>query len=268
MCDQKETEILEDRAVQEHDGFGVGIGRLAEVVDVSVWAQAADHGGPGRGVQGVALGADGDFAVIADADAGVLAPDKGPPRAGGHWAQHRAFFGEGLVAGGLGRGPNFAVDFMGVGMREQLLQEVVGATEFADVIGGEERGQTFLLVVVAAFDFTLGLGRGGIAEVHAVEVEGGAQLSEGVGVVGVEEGVVVHVESHLGGPVGMVIATGTARNPGVGLAVGAGVEVLGIELVEAAAREAQLRGGGWGVEMTGAKAGQKVANEGGGTTMS
>ena len=395
-CEQKETGILEDWAVQEHHGFGCGIGRLAEVIDVSVWAQAADHSGPGWHVQGVALGADGNFAVVADADAGALAPDKGPPRAGGRRSQHRAFFGEGLVAGGLGRSSDFAVDFMGVGMRHQLIQELVGTTEFEDVIGGQEGGQAFLPVVVAAFDFALGLGRGGVAEVHAIEVEGRAQLGKGVGVVGVEEGVVVHVERQgqtvgledagqevevgqqgflvveagagieaggvveeveqdlfvggvgqpgvgagivlpegaqipglpafdrfrrllvtgvggqlvlerpaadagavgqeletavefagtgavggrglggeergeqggdLRGPVGMVIAAGAARGPGLGLAVGAGVEVLGIELVEAAACEAQFRGSGWGVEMAGAKAGQKVTNEGRGTTM-
>ena len=53
-------------------------------------------------------------------------------------------------------------------------------------------------------------------------------------------------DGHLGRPVRMVIAAGTARGPGVGLAVGTSMEVLGIELVEAAAREAQFRGGGLG----------------------
>ena len=176
MCDQKETEVLEDRAVQEHDGFGFGIGGRAEVIDVSVWAQAADYRGPGRHVYGVALDADGNCAIVADADAGALAPDKGPPRAGGHRSQHRGFFGQ-----GLGRGPDFAVNFMGVGMRHQLVQELVGSAQLEDVIGGQEGRQTFLPVVVAAFDFALGLGRGSIAEVHAVAVKGRAQLGKGVG---------------------------------------------------------------------------------------
>jgi len=47
----------------------------------------------------------------------------------------------------------------------------------------------------------------------------------------------------------------------------AGVEILGIELVEAAARETQFRGGGRGVELAGAKTGQEMADEGSGTTM-
>ena len=49
-------------------------------------------------------------------------------------------------------------------------------------------------VVVAAFDFAFGLGRGGVEEFDAVEVEGRAELGEGVGVVGVEEGMEVHIE--------------------------------------------------------------------------
>lgn len=50
-------------------------------------------------------------------------------------------------------------------------------------------------VVVAAFDFTFGLRGWGVEEFDAVEVEGRAELGEGVRVVGVEEGVVVHVKS-------------------------------------------------------------------------
>jgi hypothetical protein len=63
-----------------------------------------------------------------------------------------------------------------------------------NVIGGQEGRQAFLPEVVAAFDFAFGLRGGSIAQGHAVEVEGGAQLGQGVGVVGVEEGMVVHVK--------------------------------------------------------------------------
>jgi hypothetical protein len=44
----------------------------------------------------MALVADGDFAVVADADAGLLAPDVGPPRADGNGTDDGTFFGEGL----------------------------------------------------------------------------------------------------------------------------------------------------------------------------
>ena len=86
MCGQKESGVLEDGTMQEDHGFGFWIGLVAEVIEVSVWAQAAGHDGSWWHVKGVALGADGDFAVIADAHAGALAPDKGPPRTGWHRA--------------------------------------------------------------------------------------------------------------------------------------------------------------------------------------
>ena len=81
-----------------------------------------------------------------------------------------------------------------VGVGKQLVEQVVGAAEFEDLVGGQEWGQAFLPVVVAAFDFAFGLGGGGVAQGDAVEVEGGAQLGEGIWVVGIEEGVVVHIE--------------------------------------------------------------------------
>jgi len=79
-------------------------------------------------------------------------------------------------------------------MSEQLLEQGIGATQFEDLVGGQEWGQAFLPVIVAAFDLAFGLGGRGVAQGDAIEVERGAQLGEGVGVMGVEEGVVVDVE--------------------------------------------------------------------------
>ena len=142
----------------------------------------------------MALVADRDFAVVADPQAGLLTPDVGPPGTRGRGADGGAIFGEGLLEG-LERGlAEFTMDFVLVDMRQELVEKLVGAGNIVDLIGGQERGQAFLPVVVAALGLSLGLGRGGIAEVHAVEVEGGAKLGEGVGVVGVEEGVEVHVK--------------------------------------------------------------------------
>ena len=45
---------LEDWAMQQHDGFGFGIGGVAEVVDVAVGTEATDDGGAGRRVNGLA----------------------------------------------------------------------------------------------------------------------------------------------------------------------------------------------------------------------
>jgi len=180
--------------MEEDDGFGFWIWGVAEVVNVSIWEETADDGGARRSLNGMALGAGGDFAVVADADAGLLAPEVGPPRTGGYGPEDGSFFGESLLLSGLGCLAEFAVDFVLVGMGHELVEEVVGPDQFYDAVGGQERDEAFLPVVVAAFDFALGLGRWGIAQVDAVEVKGLAELGEGVGVVGVEEGVVVHIK--------------------------------------------------------------------------
>lgn len=86
------------------------------------------------------------------------------------------------------------MDFVSVDVREQLIQEVVGTVEFNDAICGQQRRETFLPVVVTAFDFTFGLGRGSVAEGNAVEVECRAELGEGLWRMSKKEGVVVHVE--------------------------------------------------------------------------
>jgi hypothetical protein len=90
--------------------------------------------------------------------------------------------------GSLGFLAEFPVGFVRVGVRDELVEELVGSGEFGDVFGGQRGDETPLPVVVTAFDFTFGLGRGGVEQFDAVEVEGRAQLGEGVGVVGVEEG--------------------------------------------------------------------------------
>ena len=153
-------------------GLAFWIWGVAEVVDVAIGAEAADDGGAGRSVNGMALGADGDFAVVADADAGLLAPDVGPPRAVGGGTEDGAFFGEGLLVGGVGCLAEFAVDFVLVGVGHELVEEVVGPDQFDDVVGGQEGDEAFLPVVVAAFDFAFGLGRWGVEQLDAVEVEG------------------------------------------------------------------------------------------------
>ena len=101
------------------------------------------------------------------------------------------FFSEGLLLGGLGCLAEFTVDFVLVGVGHELVEPMVGPGEFDDLVGGQERDEAFLPVVVTAFDFTFGLGRWGIEPLDAVEVESRAELGEGVGGVGVEEGVEV-----------------------------------------------------------------------------
>ena len=77
---------------------------------------------------------------------------------------------------------------------EELVEQGVGGLEGEDLVGGEQGREPLLPGVVAAFDFALGLGSGGVAQGDAVEVEGFAELGEGVRGVGEEEGVVIDVE--------------------------------------------------------------------------
>jgi hypothetical protein len=53
-------------------------------------------GGAVYDLNGMTLLAHGGFAVVADVDAGLLAPDLGPLGAEGNGADEGTFFGEGL----------------------------------------------------------------------------------------------------------------------------------------------------------------------------
>ena len=104
------------------------------------------------------------------------------------------FFSHRLVPGGLGRGAQFPVDLVGVGVGQEQVEQVVGTFQFDDFIGSQKGREAFLPVVVAAFDFAFGLRGGGVAQGHAVEVEGGSELGESVWGVGAEEGMEVDVK--------------------------------------------------------------------------
>lgn len=143
------------------------------------------------------------------------------------------------------------MDFVLVGVGDELVEELIGTGDLDDAVGGEQGDEPFLPVVVAAFDFAFGLGRGGEAEFDAVEVEGRAELGEGVGVAGVEEGVEVHVEGQ-GQAVGL---EGAGQEVEVGeegfggIEAGAGVEACGVvedfeeNLLVGSAGQEGVRGG-------------------------
>jgi len=86
------------------------------------------------------------------------------------------------------------MDFVGVGVGQEQVEPVVGSFEFEDPVGSQQGREAFLPVVMAAFDFAFGLRGGGVAQGHAVEVEGGSELGESVWGVGVEEGMEVDVK--------------------------------------------------------------------------
>ena len=71
---------------------------------------------------------------------------------------------------------------------------------------------------------------------------------------------------HRGRPVGLMVATGEAGGPGLGVSLGAGTEILAVELVEAGQGKPQFTGGGRGVELALAMIVQDMTNEWGGQT--
>ena len=111
---------------------------MEQVVNIAVGAEAADDVGSGRRGYGMALGTDGNLAIVADAHAGAQAPDEGPPGTSRSRAEHAAVVSESLGFSGVRRGLEFAVDFVFVGVGHQWVEPGVGPGERAYVFGGEE----------------------------------------------------------------------------------------------------------------------------------
>ena len=86
------------------------------------------------------------------------------------------------------------MDLVKIYMRQQLVEQSIGGFQVANVLRGKERREALLPEVMASFDLALGLGGGRVAQGNAVEMEGGAQLGEGVRSVGKEKGMVINVE--------------------------------------------------------------------------
>ena len=89
--------------------------------------------------------------------------------------------------------------------------------------------------------------------------------SEAVGSWGLTAESFVQERVHFGRPLGRMIATRKARGP-VGLQMmGAGLEVIAVEFIEAASGKAQLLGSGFNFELSGTKEGQHMTDERSGT---
>lgn len=148
----------------------------------------------GRGFDAEPLGADGYAAVWSDFDGDAFTPDKGPPGTARDGTQGGAAFFQGGVPRLLGFHLEFAMHLVLVAVAAQVLDVGIGLVEVLDAFAGEVSGEAVLPELVFAFDLAFGLGRGRVAKAHAVEAQRLAELGEGVGDVGEEEGVEVHVE--------------------------------------------------------------------------
>jgi hypothetical protein len=93
-----------------------------------------------------AKGTDRDLAIVVDAHRGLLAKDIRPPGASWDGAQGGAVLLEGEVASCLGGHTQFAMHFMGIGMGQELVQQVIGPFQFDQVFGGKESWQAALVV--------------------------------------------------------------------------------------------------------------------------
>lgn len=181
--------------VEEDLRFCGASGGLTEDGDVGVGVEAVDEAGAGRGVDTQAGGACGDAAVGLDFDGGALAEDVGPPGAFGGGAQGGTVF---LLreepCGERGHG-QLAMALVGVAVSAEVFEQDVGRGDGGDGLGGAERGEAVLPVLVAALDFAFGLRGRGVAEGDAVKVEGGAELGERIGNGGEKEAVAIDVEA-------------------------------------------------------------------------
>lgn len=208
--------------------FGALIGLVGEDGDVAVWVKAVDEAGAGRPTGWESLGTDWNAAVGSDSDGSTLAPDVRPPRAAGHRTENGTAFTKRSLGGGVRGHRDLAVTFGTVAMLTEILEQRVGGLRGDDLLCGEEAGEAALPVEVEALDFALGLGRMGIAEADAVEVERGSELGEGVRVLGKEEAVAIDIkfereamltkggrkEVEVGEEIFRVVQAGTGAEPG------------------------------------------------------
>ena len=153
-----------------------------------------DDFGAGGFFEAQALRTDGDPAIGADFYGGAEAPNKGPPRAAGGWAQDRALGPAGAVPGLLRGHAQFAMGFGGVVMQPQLVDVGVGFLDLRDVFAGEIGREAALPELVLALDFPLGLWRWGIQETNVVEFERGPKLREGVGILGEKDTMIIDIK--------------------------------------------------------------------------
>ena len=117
-----------------------------------------------------ALRANGDPAIGSDADGRPNATDVRPPRTTWGWTKSSTFLLSSECCCSIGSTTEFAVDFVGVAMQAQSMEQRVGRFWGNDVLSGEEARKTTLPIEVLAFDFALGLRSSGVTKADAVKV--------------------------------------------------------------------------------------------------
>ena len=180
--------------MEEDGGFCGVVWVMAKDGDVAVGMLAVDEASAWRDLDAETLSADGHAAIGSDEDGGTHAPDVRPPRAARRGAQSGAVFPGGELPGGERRHVPLAVALVGVAVEAEFFEQRVGGGQIGDGVGGEDRREAVLPVLMTALDLALGLWRGGVAEGDAVKVERGAELGESARDVGEKERMVIDVE--------------------------------------------------------------------------
>ena len=163
--------------MEEQLRLGTFCRSMAKYGDVAVGMETVDEAQAGSGVDAQAQRTCGHAAVGLHLDGRAVAENVRPPRAFGGWSQGRAIISLRFLPGGERSHPQLAMPLKLVAMGAEVGQQNIGALDGGDAIGGEQRGQTVLPVLMTALDFAFGPGRGSVAESDVVEVEGRAELA-------------------------------------------------------------------------------------------
>ena len=222
---------------QLREGLGVMGEEEAVVIDVDFQGQAILAEGRGQEIE---VGQQGftliDFRAGKDAAAIVEHVEHGK----GLWAAGEPAVGRGVQL------PEFA-DLAALPAPNRSRRVVIGLGVSQAMLDGPAAN-------LSAMDFE---------ETLAEHFTGG----KAVGSWGFADEPFVQERVDLGGPVGRMITAGNTGHPGGLLLVSARAQVVGVELVKAAAGEAEFFGGGLGLEEAGAEASQHVTDQWSGTAM-
>jgi len=163
--------------------------------DIAVGVLAVDDFTSRWRFHGESLGSDGHSPVVADADAGALAEDEGPPRTGGCGSQGPAVFFFGQVPSGLRSATDFAMFFHRVVVAAQDVQEWIGFGQGGNGVGSQQGRKAFLPELVTALDFSLGLRGWSKPQGDTVKAEGIGQLRMAAGQMREEEAVEIDIQA-------------------------------------------------------------------------
>ena len=196
-------------------------------------------------------------------------------------AQREAVFEEGAreevkIGGEVFGGVDACADAAAAAVVEHVEEREQRAVRPPAVRGGVELPERADLAALPAADGGAWLGRGlfggeAVGEGEAADggrielvIEAAFDLAGGGAVAGRRAGreQLAQQRLDLDRPGCSVIAAGDAGQPARGLATRAGAEVVGVELVEASASDAEFGGGGRGAQLIGAEGGKDFADEG------